>query len=336
MYNSSEIKKIVTKIEPYKIFYHTDFYRPSLIVLTTIIGMVLAIMLTKQSKRGILVVGLFTVRMFMIFHDCCHNSFFHVTEEQHNSGERGFNKIVADCIEPFCLQTEEGWRTSHQYHHKVHGNLDLFDSSRTVITKEQYDSLSITLKVLYRIFRSPLIFFVVAPIYTFWACRLNSMTYILKYVLLFALIYMYGSSALCKRFILGQLLGAIIGTMLFHLQHQVNEGYWKRATANANANKMEWSRRQLHGASMLKVPWVLEWVTVGIQYHHIHHMTPRIPCYNLKPCHDTLEQNDKSIWDKITVVSYTQALKSLFHTLYHEETEQYISFPLARFFGLQH
>ena len=88
--------------------------------------------------------------------------------------------------------------------------------------------------------------------------------------------------------------------------------------------------------SMLKVPWFLEWVTLGIQYHHIHHMTPRIPSYNLKTCHDTLEKNDNSIWNKITIVSYTQAFKSLFHTLYHEETEQYISFPLARHLGLQH
>ena len=210
-------------------------------------GMVLSIMLTKHSTFGILFVGLFTVRLFMIFHDCCHNSFFHVTEQQHNSGERGFNKIVAECLEPFCAQTEEGWRTSHQRHHKIHGNLDLFDSSRTVITTELYDSLSTPFKLLYRVFRCPLVFFVVAPIYTFWVCRLNSITYILKYILLFALIYMFGGSELCKRFFWGQLLGATIGTMLFHLQHQVNEGYWKRA--DTNSNQMEWSRCQLHGAS---------------------------------------------------------------------------------------
>ena len=75
--------------------------------------------------------------------------------------------------------------------------------------------------------------------------------------------------------------------MLFHLQHQVNTGYYKKYDEN---DTFTHDKAQLHGASMLQIPWFLKWTTFGIEYHHIHHLTPRIPSYNLQRCHEDNEQ----------------------------------------------
>ena len=83
---------------------------------------------------------------------------------------------------------------------------------------------------------------------------------------------------------------------------------------------------------MLQIPWFLKWATFGIEYHHIHHLTPRIPSYNLQRCHE----DNENLFHKITKVDYLQALKSLFHTLYDEKREKYISFPIHAYLGLQH
>ena len=61
----------------------------------------------------------------------------------------------------------------------------------------------------------------------------------------------------------------------------------------------------------------------------------RIPGYNLQMCHERIEETYPETWDKITVVGYTQAFKSLFHTLYDEDTGKYVSFGLASFLGLE-
>jgi omega-6 fatty acid desaturase (delta-12 desaturase) len=117
--------------------------------------------------------------------------------------------------------------------------------------------------------------------------------------------------------------------MLFHLQHQVNTGYYKKYD---ETDIFTYDKAQLHGASMLQIPWFLKWATFGIEYHHIHHLTPRIPSYNLQRCHEDNEQ----LFNKITKVGYLQAFKSLFHTLYDEKKEKYISFPIHSYLGLQH
>ena len=116
--------------------------------------------------------------------------------------------------------------------------------------------------------------------------------------------------------------------MLFHLQHQVNAGFWEDYDKNDRAT---YNLAQLHASSMIVVPSLLKWATFGIEYHHIHHLNTRVPSYNLQKCHE----ENFHLFNKITVVGYKQAFLSLFHTLYDEENKKYISFPLAQQYGIQ-
>jgi len=328
LYSKKEINEIKKCIEKYKVFYLKSNKKPIYYLILTLAWIYVAITLINKSSYYIPLLSLLTMRLFIIFHDMCHNSYFKVTKEEHESGKRGYNKIVAELLEPFVLYDEYTWRNIHGHHHKVHGNILLDDPTRTVISKNEYNNLSSFKKILYRIFRNPLIFFSGAPIYIFWIQHLVKPFYVIKVLFIYYVIYKIGDMSLLKKIILAQYIAVIMGTMLFHLQHQVNVGYWKKFNEN---DTLSYNRAQLHGASMLNIPEIFKWATFGIEYHHIHHLTPRIAGYNLKECHE--ENIDK--FNKITKIGGLKAFKSLFHVLYDEEKEKYISFPLARHFGLE-
>jgi hypothetical protein len=72
------------------------------------------------------------------------------------------------------------------------------------------------------------------------------------------------------------------GVWLFYVQHQFPGGYWAR--------KGEWEplRAAMEGSSFYKLPPLLRWFSSNIGYHHVHHLSPRIPNYHLKSCYDTV------------------------------------------------
>jgi omega-6 fatty acid desaturase (delta-12 desaturase) len=262
------------------------------------------------------------MRLFMIFHDCCHLSYF-------ESGNAGWNMQIAQWLEPFVLFEAKGWQSGHNNHHSVNGNIKLFDDTKTVITLNTYDNLSIPYKIIYRTLRTPPIFFMFIPLIVFYFNQILCKPRIfIKYACVcFGLRFIFGGNFL-YHFLLTGYISAIIGTMLFHLQHQVNAGFWEDYDQN---DRSAYHIAQLHSSSMLVVPPVFKWATFGIEYHHIHHLNTRVPSYNMQKCHE----ENYHLFDKITVVGYKQAFLSLFHTLYDEKNKKYISFPIAQDYGLQ-
>ena len=77
-------------------------------------------------------------------------------------------------------------------------------------------------------------------------------------------------------------LAGAAGIWLFYVQHQFAGGYWAR--------KGEWDplRAAMEGSSFYKLPAVLRWFSGNIGYHHVHHLGPRIPNYQLKKCYDAI------------------------------------------------
>jgi fatty acid desaturase len=45
----------------------------------------------------------------------------------------------------------------------------------------------------------------------------------------------------------------------------------------------------LEGSTLIDFPDWLHGLYLNIAYHHIHHLNMRVPCYNLKECHETLD-----------------------------------------------
>ena len=78
------------------------------------------------------------------------------------------------------------------------------------------------------------------------------------------------------------LLAGAAGVWLFYVQHQFEDVYWARHET------WEPIRAALEGSSYYKLPKVLQWFTGSIGLHHIHHVQPRIPSYNLQSCQDAV------------------------------------------------
>ncbi len=76
------------------------------------------------------------------------------------------------------------------------------------------------------------------------------------------------------------LIAGALGVWLFYVQHSFEHGYWARSAL--------WNPRRaaVEGSSFYDLPAVLRWITCNIGYHHIHHLSPRIPNYHLRAAHE--------------------------------------------------
>jgi len=105
------------------------------------------------------------------------------------------------------------------------------------------------------------------------------------------------------------------GIWLFYIQHQFDPSYW--------AHGEEWNPMEaaLQGSSFYKLPKLLQWVSGNIGLHHIHHLRPRIPNYNLESClRDTPElqlDNPLTLW---------RSLKAVRFNLWDEQCRTLVSF----------
>jgi omega-6 fatty acid desaturase (delta-12 desaturase) len=110
-------------------------------------------------------------------------------------------------------------------------------------------------------------------------------------------------------------LSATVGTFLFFVQHQFEDTYW--------ANEAEWdyTLAALRGSSYYKLPKVLQWFTGNIGFHHIHHLSPRIPNYYLEKCHE-----ENQLFQQVVVLTLGNSFKCLFLSLWDEDQGQLVGF----------
>lgn len=76
------------------------------------------------------------------------------------------------------------------------------------------------------------------------------------------------------------LISGSIGVWLFYVQHTFEDSYFE-----ADEN---WSYVQaaVEGSSFYKLPKLLQWLTGNIGYHHVHHLSPKVPNYKLEVAHE--------------------------------------------------
>lgn len=224
----------------------------------------------------------FLVRLFLIQHDCGHGAFF---------AKKATNDWVGRVLGVFTLTPYDVWRRSHAIHHATHGNLD----SRGIgdidtLTVREYYARGTAGRLLYRLYRNPIVLFVIGPAYLFllknrlpfgfmrqgwvyWASALGTNVGIA--LIAGALMYTLG----VKEFLLVHgpitLLASSIGVWLFYVQHQFEDGFWEE-DARWNVHDAA-----LYGSSHYDLPGVLRWFSANIGVHHVHHLYARIPYYRL-------------------------------------------------------
>ncbi|HEX7555712.1 MAG TPA: fatty acid desaturase [Leptolinea sp.] len=297
-------------------------------LVTTLLGYVLLWGLMIASLKislwltAILVIpaSLFLVRLFIIFHDCGHNSFFK---------SRTANRWVGFFLGIIVFTPSEDWWYAHAIHHASAGNLDKRGTGDiTTLTVEEYRNSSRWNRLTYRIFRHPLAMFVIGPVAVFFitqrfpsasARRAEKLSVLYTDIGLVVLFAGMGWLVGWKEFAILQLtvmwLAASMGIWLFYIQHQYENMYWRR-TADWN-----YVDSAMKGASCYRLPRILEWFSGNIGYHHIHHLSPRIPNYYLKTCYLANPQ-----LHNVNTFDLKSSLKSLSLRLWDEEKGKMVGF----------
>jgi omega-6 fatty acid desaturase (delta-12 desaturase) len=227
------------------------------------------------------------VRIFILFHDCVHGSFFK---------SKGANKFFGYLLGLLVFTSFEDWRFSHLRHHTAYGNLDARGSGDIwTMTLTEYENSSKMTRFRYRLYRNPVVLFGLGAIFVFilgnrlptsgvgWKERRSVIYTNLLVVSLFLIAAQFIG---WRTYLLIQLpvlwLAGAAGIWLFYLQHQFEGGYWAR--------KSDWDplRAVMAGSSFYTLPAVLRWFSGNIGYHHVHHLSPRIPNYHLIKCYDAV------------------------------------------------
>lgn len=268
------------------------------------------------------IASLFLVRIFILFHDCGHNSFF---------PSKRWNKTVGFWLGVLAFTPGEQWWHSHAIHHATSGNLDKRGVGDVdTLTQEEYIQARWEKKLGYRLFRNPLVMFGLGPIYMFVIMnRLAIPSYgkkenmsvvwanlaILGIAITMSLLFGW------KEYLLIQLpviwIAGALGIWMFYVQHQFEEMYWER---DPNWNYVA---SALLGASFYKLPAVLNWFTGSIGYHHIHHLSPRIPNYNLQHAHE----NSPLIQHWVNQINFGQSLRTVRLKIWDESLRRMSGFP---------
>jgi len=235
---------------------------------------------------GVIAAGLL-VRVFIFFHDCVHGSYFRSPR---------WNRIIGHLLGLLVFTAFDDWRYSHLRHHATYGNLD----SRGIgdvwtMTLEEYRNASRVKRSMYRAYRNPLVTFVLGSVVSFvfvarfatlGAGQREKRSVLLTNALLVCVGTLLSLAMGWRSFLIIQLgvlwIAAMAGVWLFFVQHQFRGVYWERQEA------WEPLRAAMEGSSFYRLPAVLRWFSGSIGYHHVHHLSPRIPNYRLKACYEAI------------------------------------------------
>jgi acyl-lipid omega-6 desaturase (Delta-12 desaturase) len=262
----------------------------------------------------------FLMRTFVVFHDCAHGSFLPWRRANHWLG------ITCGLLvySPFHI-----WRHEHAVHHASAGDLDRRGRGDVeTLTVAEWVALSRPKRLAYRTFRNPLVMLGLGPIWALiiaprlvpgWARprfgRTIIATNIALAVLLVGLCALVGWRAVLVVQLPTAMLAGAIGIWMFYVQHQFEDVYWER--------KEDWSYAEaaLRGSSYLKLPSVLQFFTGNIGLHHVHHLSARIPNYNLQRAHD-----ENPVFHDVPRLNVRDGVRALGLKLYDEDRGRMVTF----------
>ncbi|MGH8442099.1 MAG: fatty acid desaturase [Nevskiaceae bacterium] len=270
------------------------------------------------------IAGLILVRIFIILHDCGHGSFFR---------SRVANDTLGTIAGVLTFTPYYQWRWEHAIHHSTSGHLDKRGVGDIwTMTVQEYLESSRWRRFAYVLARNPVVLFLVGPMYMFvvhqrwpragagerarqsvWFTNLGVLC------LSLGLIWLYGFVAwLVIQFVAIGVAGAV-GVWLFYVQHQFEGVYWERG------DSWDYSDAALRGSSFYKLPATLQWISGNIGFHHIHHLSARIPNYNLQRAHDA-----EPMFQQVKPLTLWSSFKTMNLRLWDEGQRKLVGFRRLR------
>ena len=266
----------------------------------------------------------FMVRIFIILHDCGHGSFFRSQRANHLLG---FLSGVLT-LTPF-----HQWRYKHALHHATSSDLDHRGTGDIwTLTVQEYIDAPRLKRFVYRLFRNPIVLFVLAPLYLFLIHQRFPSSGVGQRErrgvhwtngAILAIAILASLTIGIKAYLLIQLpvmmVTGMVGLWLFYVQHQFDGVYWER--------RKDWgfAKAGLEGSSFYKLPRFLQWFTGNIGFHHIHHLNPGIPNYNLEKCH-----GEAPIFQQVKAITLWSSMKSMSYRLWDEQRRKLVGYSRLR------
>lgn len=268
--------------------------------------------------------GAFLVRMFIIFHDCGHGSYLKSQTANH---------ILGAITGVLTFTPYYHWRWEHAIHHSSSGDLDRRGTGDIwTLTVQEYLESSRWRQFSYRLARNPVILFVIAPMFLFLGINRIPKpraplrerysvywTNLAVGMMAIGLIWIFGLKAYLIIQLTILMVAGSAGVWLFYVQHQYEGVYWERA------EKWDYVAAALQGSSFYKLPKVLQWFSGNIGFHHIHHLSARIPNYHLEKCHDA-----EPLFQTVKPVTLFSSFKSFTFRLWDEQRRKLVGFGHLR------
>ena len=268
--------------------------------------------------------GAFLVRVFIIFHDCGHGSFFKSAAANH---------ILGAITGVLTFTPYYHWRWEHAIHHSSAGDLDRRGTGDVwTLTVQEYLEASRWKRFAYRLARNPVVLFVLAPLFLFVVMqRVPSLkaplrerysvywTNLAMGVTAAGLIWVFGLKAYLIIQLTAVMVAGSAGVWLFYVQHQFEGVYWERG------DEWDYATAALKGSSFYKLPRVLQWFSGNIGFHHIHHLSPRIPNYFLEKCHKA-----EPLFQTVKPVTLFSSFKSFTFRLWDEQRRKLVGYRHLR------
>ena len=298
-----------------------------------------------------LLMSLFLLRVFVLMHECGHGSLFRNAR---------LNRAFGFIFGVVSGMPQYVWSKHHAYHHATNGNWAKYRGPLDVKSVAEYEAMTDEQQRRYQrarnIWLAPFAGFsylIFSPRFTWLRGSVGLVSHILKnkmaqpgisikahaaafktpywnsakeywhmfwnnVVLLSVWVlaaWTIGPELFFPVYLVSTSLAGGAGIVLFTVQHNFEHSYasgnegWDRDTA------------AIQGTSFLILPRWLNWFTANIAYHHIHHLSARIPNYCLVKCHSEYQH----LFSDVTRLKLSQIHTALKYILWDIRARRIIS-----------
>ena len=268
-----------------------------------------------------LVATVFLTRMYSLFHDLTHNSMF---------SSRRANSAWGHFLGFLLFTPYRWWQRQHSIHHAHTGDLDHRGVGEiNTMTVDEYEKASRPRRLGYRLYRNPLLMMLVGPSLVFLFERRFPQRGMTPRILLSVVItnlalvaWVIGWSTLVgwQTFLLIQgttlVAGGAVAAWMLYIQHQYEDTYCRAP------GEWQFELAALQGSSYLRLARPLAWAVGNANYHHVHHLSAKIPNYRLRDAHESHE-----MFRKTPVVTIRSSIRTFRLKLWDTEGQRLVAFP---------
>lgn len=265
-----------------------------------------------------LVATVFLVRMYALFHDLTHNSLF---------ASRRANTVWGHVLGFLLFTPYRWWQRQHALHHAHTGDLDHRGPGEIfTMTVAEYEAASPARRLAYRAYRNPLLMLFVGPSLVFMFARRFPqrgmsrrilMSVVLTNAALAAWVLGWAAAAGWQAFLAVQgttlVAGGAVAAWMLYIQHQYEDTYYRAAA------DWQFELAALQGSSYLRLPRWLTWVVGNANFHHVHHLSARIPNYRLRAAHE-----NHPLFAQTPVVTVGTSLRAFGLKLWDEDARRLV------------